>query len=309
MKRWALILALAISTVGWTQGSQAVIKVNGESVATDTYTKRMAVLSGVGRLVGNRFVSATPGFLTLQQLINEMLMVQLAKSKGVEPTAKEIQDELDRNIKDDPEFVKSYLRSGLTEADLRYELKVQLSEFKVTTLGVTITDFQVKKFYDDQKREFTIPKKYRLRIVAVNSADLKSKVDADLTAGKKFSDVATQYSQDISKVDGGLLGDLDDTQMTDQIKQLVTPMKAGTTSPWLGGDSGTEVKFFLEKVTESYVLPFDDMVKYKVWKKLMLDRGNVKNSVSTMMDNMRKNAKFEFTGTPFDEQLKQVFGG
>lgn len=309
MKRWALILGMALATASWSQGSQPVIKVNGESIVQDTYVKRMAILPGVGRLVGNRFVAGTPGFLTLQQMINEMLMVQLAKSKGVEPTAQEIQQELDRNVKDDPEFVKSWLRSGLTESDLRYELKVQLSEFKVTTMGVTITDFQVKKYYDDQKREFTIPKKYRLRIIAANSAEMKKSIDAELAAGKKFEEVASKYSQDISKVDGGLLGDLDESQMTDTVKQLVTPMKAGSSSPWLAGESGTEVKFFVEKITESSVMPFDDLVKYKVWKKLMIDRGNVKNNVAQMMENMRKNAKFEFTGTPFDEQIKQVFGG
>lgn len=309
MKAWSLTVAVALATLTFAQDTKPMVSVNGETITQGYMYKRMAVLPNVGRVAQGRFVPATPGFLALQQIINERLMIQLAKSKGVEPTDKQITDEINRNVKENPDYIKSFLRSGLTEEDLRYDLKVQLAEFNVTTMGITITDFQVKKFYDDQKRMFTLPIRYKLRVIAVYDLAKKDQIDKELKNGTSFADAATKYSDDLSKIDGGLMGTLGEDALGENIKALVKSMKEGSVSPWLGGESGSEIKLYVEKVLPSEVMPFNDELKLQIWKKLMVDRGQVKNDVSKMMTEMRKNAKYQYYGTPFDPDLKSAFGG
>lgn len=299
----------AAMALAQTDLSRPVVSVNGQAVTGETFYKRMQLLPGVGRMSGNQFFPATPGYLTLQQLINEQLMLQLAKKNGVEPSAAEIEEELQLRLKEEPDYVKDFLAAGLSEADLRYDIKVQLAEFKVATQGVTITDFQVQKYYDDQKRQFTLPKRYRVRVIAASSAEKKTAVDAELAKGTAFSDVATQMSEDLSRYDGGLLGNISENALGDSLRSVVTSLRKGAVTPWLKGESGTDLKVYLEDVLEEEVLPFDEVLKKKIWKRLMSDRGLVRNNVPQMMETMRKEAKLEFYGSPFESQLRRVFGG
>lgn len=311
-KLFGSLAALLLATTAWCQidASKTIVTVNGDAISTGTYFKRMEVLPGVGSVNSTgQFVSAMPGFLTLQRMINEHLMIQLSRKNGVEPTSAEIDAEIESKTKQNPNFVKGFLQSGLTMDDLKYDVKVQLAEFKVTTMGVTITDFQVKKFYDDNPRQFTLPKRYTIRVIATSDADKKKAIDAELQKKTPFADVATKYSEDISRLEGGLVGTLSEDVLGDNMKTIVTNLKEGEVTPWLKGQNNTEIKVYVEKILPSEVVKYDDNLKKDIWRRLMTDRGRVKNDVNKMMADMRKNAKIEYTGTPFDQSLKDYFGG
>lgn len=287
-----------------------MLVVNGDAINRSAYTKRLEVLPGVGKVVNGRFVEATPGFLTLQQLVNERLMIQLAKDKGVAPTAKEIDDEIALREKDSPGFVATYTAAGFSTDDLKYDILVQLSEFKLTTMGITITDFQVTKFYEDNKIRYTLPKRFKVRLIAVSSDAEKKAVDDALAGGKSFAEVATQLSRDVSRFDGGLMGELPEGSLGDNIKPVVTNMQKGQTTPWLSSaDNQTHIRLFLEDVLAERIVPLDESLKRQIWRTMMLDRGRVKNDVSKMMENKRKASQFEFQGTIFDRQLKELYDG
>lgn len=315
MKSRALTTLLALATTLMAVGAQAqdtIVTVNGQPIARSQYVKRMEVLPGVGKSIGGKFFEASPGFLTLQQLINETLMLQLAKDKGVEPSEAQITDEIKYRTDDNPDFVKAFTMLGFTQADLRYDVKVQLSEFNLTTMGINIADAQVTKFYEDEKRaQFTLPKRHKIRVITIDTPALKKQVDDQLAAGKPFADVAMALSKDLAtKYDGGLMGVVPEDNLSGTIKAIVNGMKEGQTSIWVPGQTaGVEIKFFLEKTWQSEVMPLDAKLKQRIRRKMMIDRGSIKNDIEKMMVNQRNNAKIEFTGTPFDNQLKQLFGG
>lgn len=305
-----LLAAIAAPLLAAAQ-SESVISVNGSPIARSQYYKRMEVLPGVGRMAGNRFVEATPGFLTLQALIDETLMLQLSKQKGVEPSEEQITQEINYRTEENPNFFKAFQSLGFSMAELRYDVKVQLAEFNLTTMGINIADAQIQRFYEDEKKtQFTLPKRYRIRVITINTPELKKKVDDDLAAGKSFAEVATAYSLDTNtKYDGGLMGDIADFNLGASVKPLVESMKEGTTTAWMKGqNTGNEIKLFLEKILPSEVIPLNDQLKRKIRQKLMVDRGVARNDLPKMMEEMRKNAKLDFTGTPFDDQLKLLFG-
>ena len=92
MKHIALLAlaTLGIATSAFSQDDKPMVVINGESILRGNYVKRMEVLPGVGKNFGGKFVEASPGFLTLQTLINEMLTLQLAAEKGVTPSEAQI---------------------------------------------------------------------------------------------------------------------------------------------------------------------------------------------------------------------------
>ena len=57
--------------------------------------------------MSNGVAEFPPGFLTIERLITERLILQLATTKGVSPTAPEIENELKLRLQDDPKMLES----------------------------------------------------------------------------------------------------------------------------------------------------------------------------------------------------------
>lgn len=310
MKKALLFVLAAAATFAQAQISpdRVLVVVNGQKITGASYYKRMEFLPNVGKLVGDQFLPAMPGFLALETLINETLMIQLATDKGVAPTNAQIDEEIARRLKQNPDFMKAFTMLGLTQADMEYDIRVQLSEFNLTTMGINITDFQVEKYYQENTPMFTVPKRYRLRLIAVTTDAEKAAVDADLAAGKDFAEVAKKHSKHVTNGNGGLMGDLPEDAIGENIKAIVKGLKEGQSTPWMENQGETKVKVFLEKIYPQEVMKLDDDLKYEIRQNMMLTRGRVKNDVAQMMANKRKATTFEFQGTPFDEQLKKLYG-
>lgn len=308
MKRFliATIAAATLANFAAAQADKPMIVINGEPIMRGNYIKRMEVLPGVGKQVGNQFIALQPGFITLQTLINEMLMLQLAKEKNVTPSEQQITEELNFRVKENPNYVTAFTMLGFSQAELRYDLQVQLSEFNLVTMGINIADAQVNRYYEERKSDFTLPKRFRLRVIAANSEELKKKVDAELATGKAFGLVAREHSIDITtKFDEGKMGDIPQDSLGGEVKALVTGLKAGQTTSWLKATS-TEIKLLVEAILPEQVVPLDETLRRKIRTKLMVDRGAIRNNLPKMMADMRKKARIDYQGTPFDDDIKQL---
>lgn len=304
------LAALATASAGMAQVSpdRVMIVVNGEQIKGDQYFRRMEVLPNIGKLVGTQFVAESPGFLTLQTIINEILMLQLAKKEGVYPTDAELNADVERRKKLAPETYQEMLKIGFTDADFRYEALTQLCEFKIVTKGVNVTDFEVNKYYTDNPRKFVIPKTYLLRTIVVTTPEGQNKVDDALKAGENFESVARKLSVDASKDAGGLLGNVPEEGLGTSSKAYVTQSKKGDVTPWI--KSGTAfIKFLIEDINEGGMMPLNDELKFEVRRQIMIDKGLPMMTFNDKMNEMRKTARFEFQGTPFDDKIKQLFNG
>ena len=287
--------------------NRTMVVVNGEKVTGGQYYRRMETLSGVGRMAGNRFVPAAPGYLTLQQLINERILISLARERGVLATDAEVDAEVQDRIKINPSYLENLRGFGYSLADVREDIRVELSEFKLQTMGINITDQQDDQFYRDNVRSYTVPTRYRLRMIVVARAADKATVDAEITGGKAFAEVARTRSVHWSRLDGGLLGDLSEEELGESVRDLVKGMKKGGLSPWLTSAEGQETRLFLEEITPGRVLPLDAQLRKGIRQRMMLDRGRVRNNMDQMMAEARRKARIEWQGTPFDADLRRVF--
>ena len=313
MKRQFLVLAAAIvATTAMAQSdlNRTVAVVNGEEIKGPEYYRRMEYLPGVGKMVGNSFATAPPGFLTLDQLINERLLLQLAREKGVFPSDAEVQAEIKLATDANPKFIEQYVASGGTQADLEYQVRLELARYKVQTRGVVVTDAEVDQFYKANPTQFTIPKTVELRVITVETDAAKAAVDADLRAGKAFEDVARDKSIDISKATGGRISPRPLESLDPDSKAAVEKVKVGQTTEWVP-TRGLYTKIFFEKANPQKVLPLDARMRTTIRRNMMMDRGKVKpeNDLGKMMSNMRAKAKIDIKDKDFAATFQRMMGG
>ncbi|MCG9896175.1 MAG: peptidyl-prolyl cis-trans isomerase [Fimbriimonadaceae bacterium] len=289
--------------------NRVVVRVNGEPITGQTYFTRMQFLPGVGRMSGSNFVPGAPGLFTLQQLINEVLMFQLAQQRGVAPSEAEIDAEVARRKRDEPGIWQSFQEAGLGEAEFRWDSRYELSQFKIVTQGVNITNQEVDQFYRGNIATlYTLPRRYVLRVISVSDPANREKVDAALTAGRAWGDVAAEFSQDMSRRNEGRFATIADDDLGDPLRSEVLKLQKGGRTPWMNSGN-TWAKFWLEDLLEKQVRPLDDTLRAEIRRRLMIDRGGARVNMMLLMDEMRRKAKIDFLGSPFEPTLKSLFGG
>ena len=291
--------------------NRVVLVINGEEIKGAEYYRRMEYLPGVGSQMGASFSEFPPGFLTIQQLINERLVFQLAKDKGVFPTDEEVQEELNIRQKDNPTLLKDWISSGGNSEDLKYQLRYQIAQFKLQTFGITITDTEVDNDYKTRPDTYKIPKQYKLRVVVVGTSDDTKAVDSELSAGKVFADVAKEKSIDITKSIGGEFGTVPVYKLATETQQALTDIKIGQTTKWLttnpNGGSGAYLKFLLEDVIPEKKMELDERLRRMIRRKLMADRGKIKNATMPKeLDAVRIKAKIDIKQPEFADAYQKL---
>lgn len=309
MKLGIFVAALAMVGMASAQvdPNRTVIVINGEEIKGAEYYHRMEFLDNVGTNLGGSFQALPPGLLVLQRLIEERLLLQLAREKGVAPTDAEVQSLIDEREAENPGYVKQWTDAGISMDDVRYRHRLELAEFKLITQGVTITDFEIETHYNTYTSRFTVPKTFDLRMVAVAEGD-KAKVDAELAAGKDFAEVARTMSLDPSKVNGGAVGKVPVSSFTDLVRGALDRIQPGQATEWLEGERAW-VKFFLIGIEEEYVVPLDDRLKRNLRRELSVNRGRNLNKLDEMMRQMRAKANIELRQEAFKQPISQLLEG
>lgn len=297
----ALAIAHAAAQVDLTS---TIVVINGEEIKGSEYYRRMEFLPGVGKQLGNGFAEFPPGLLTIEQLVTERLILQLAKEKGVVPTAAEIKDEIAFEIANNPNYQKNFLETGQSLAELDYQTKVRLAQFRLLTFGITVTDAEVTEFYSKNSSIYSTPKMVTLKVIAVDTEDKAKAVDTDLAAGKSFNDVAKARSLDVTAATGGEFGRRPYFDLAEIVRGELDKIKVGGITDWIVGDK-TRVKFMLVAADPEKARPLDATLKKIIRKEIMITRGSIKNNVRQEMIVMRKKAQITITQKEFDEAYKK----
>ena len=298
----ASVVAVSAFAGAQSDPTKPIATVNGDTIGGIEYFHRMEFLPGFGKMVGGRFIEQWPGYLALQQMINERLLLQIAKERNVAPKEADVTAELDLRLKDAPKLLETLAKVGITRADLEHQVRVDLSEFNIVTQGVNVTDQEIEQHYKDNPSRFTIPKRYRLRLIAV-AEDKKSAVDTALAGGKAFGDVARDMSSDPSALQSGVIGEVPASAFAPAVLTVLDATKIGTASTWIQGNTGW-FKFLVENVKAAEKIPLDANVKRQLRRTLMLDRGRVRNNLEKLMSEARKKAKITVSQPGLDELIK-----
>lgn len=292
MKLLALVFLAVQQTLSFAQtdfGAEVMV-INGQSVKASEYYRRMEFLSGVGRMTPAGFATASPGFLTLQRILDEKLMLQLAEELKCAPTDAEVDLELADRIAESPDLLTNWQKSGGSEAELKYSIRLELVELKIVSQGINVTDQELETFYKANPTMFTFPKRFKLRVLAVPDEGKRDAADQELKAGISFTEVVKKHSEHPSKFNDGQLGELPVDVMSASFKAAVEGVKIGNTSDWVKTDNAF-LKFLVEGISPERIQPLDDRTRRQLRRKLAVDRGRVKVDIAKMMAAARAKAK------------------
>lgn len=193
-----VLLAIALIKPPFGGGSNEVVAtVNGVDIKKDQLYDSMIELGGDS---------------ILDNLINEELLEQEAKKAGITVTDEDVNKEIEevkKNFPSEEEFNAALQQSNMTLDDLKKQIprQVQMRKLLEPKAKESVTDEQVKQYFDENKTTYDTPEQVRASHILVGTKEEAEAIMTQLKDGADFAKLAQEKSTDPGSKDAG--GDLD----------------------------------------------------------------------------------------------------
>lgn len=290
-------------------GGEVVAVVNGERITKAQYYDFMEVKPEVQvRLqngqVANAAVADTIGFQSLQDLIRQRVIVQLAKDQKLEPSPSEVDAELQFQKSRDSNFVTALLKKGLTLDQIRDSLHIDLSREKLLTAGITITDSDVTTYISKNKQQFTIPALFDAKWIFVKDDAKKRQVERSLNTGDSFPTIARRFSDDPdAKANNGQFANRNLDALPPAIKGEIQKVALGEKTKWIKLEDGWAL-FLVESRTPSKYKEPDKTERTWIKRQLAIQKGIQTNDLDRRLLKKLQESKIDVTY----QELKDPWG-
>ena len=245
---------------------QVLVKVNGDILTkTDLEQRQIAALRE--RLKERVDLEAMKNDAELRKVlleitpdllvnaVDEILLTQLGREKGYTLKDDQFQDWLsklrkEQGLEDDKKFQAALAQEGMSVADLRknVERSFMLQRVRQDEVGskLTITEQEARQYYLAHKDDFAEPATVTLREILIEipvatqkgqtgvnvgaeeeAAQKAAAIRTRVLAGEDFGKLAAELSDSPSKANGGLIGPLPMSDLSDALRTTLTGMKPG----------------------------------------------------------------------------------
>jgi len=289
---WISLTALALTLVfsplqaGEKDSSKnKVAVVNGSVITQGQLDNLMHIvkkqLSSMGKPVTGSQLSEIKK-KTLERLINHELLYQESKKKGIKVDEAALDEKFKKQFSDESKIKDILSRMNMTEAELKSQFKrdIIIRKFidKEIIQKVTVSDKEVKGYYDDNPNFFKQPEQVQAShiLIKVDSRADKSqkaearktleKIQQKLKKGEDFSTLAKEYSQCPSSAKGGDLGYFRRGQMVKPFEDTAFSLKQGEVSDIVRTRFGYHLIKVISKKPER-TIPYNE-VKDKIKQRL-----------------------------------------
>jgi peptidyl-prolyl cis-trans isomerase SurA len=284
----ALTVGLASATVTAQIIEQVLVKVNGEIITkTELESRQIAALRqknpnlrpNSDAELQKALAEVTPGVIV--DAVDEMLMVQRGKELGYTMSTEQFNGiveniKKENKIESDEQLQAALKQEGMTMADLRRQLErtmlVQRVQQQEIMQKLQVTDTELKAYYEAHKDEFGTTPQITLREITINvpttaqginvaqDEEAKAKAEqvrAKIIAGEPFARLAADYSDSGSKANGGLVGPLSKSDLSEELQKAIAGLKTGGVTPVLRTPRGYQV-IKIENLQDSTIKSFED---------------------------------------------------
>jgi len=268
---------------------QILVRVNGELFTkTDLEMRQVAALREMGQRLDpananlddaqlrKMLDQVTPELMV--GVIDEMLLVQRGKELGYRLGDEQFTGILDNlkkenKIENDEQLQAALKQEGMTVADLRRNVERRMLVSRVEQneiLGrIAVSDVEAREYYQAHVSEFTSPQSVTLREIFVTvpekattaqdtvAREKASQILKRANAGENFEKLAVDLSEAPSKANAGLIGPLNLSELSPELRKMIEGMKPGQISESLRTPRGYQI-LKLETSTPPQTLPFDE---------------------------------------------------
>jgi parvulin-like peptidyl-prolyl isomerase len=296
---------------------QVLVKVNGEIITkTELEQRQVAALRQKNpnlRPDSDADLQKALNEVTPQVIVDavdELLIVQRGKELGFTMSTDQFNSIIENikkenKIESDEALQAALKQEGMTMADLRKQLErtslVQRVQQQEVMGKLQVTDTELKAYYDAHQDEFGTVPQITLREITVavtadpqglnvgKDDDAKAKAEevrGKIVAGEPFPRLAADYSDSGSKANGGLVGPLSKSDLSEDLQKALAGLKEGGVTPVLRSARGYQV-VKIEKLQDSTTKPFDD-AKNEIADKIA--SGKRKVEFDKFLDKLRTDA-------------------
>jgi peptidyl-prolyl cis-trans isomerase SurA len=260
-----MLLVLVVATVSCSSNTTAsddtVAKVNGKEIKAAELERQFQARANSAEQPPAPEEVEDLKFQLLGQLINDEILLEMAGKAGLTATDAEVDVKFNefKTQYTEEQFQNLLKQQKMAVDEMRAELRKSLTIEKLInkeiTSKISVSDAEIKAFFDKNKESFNLPESFRIAHILVTPVadpqvqnakndDAKSVDEArqkaarllrDIQGGSDFATVARDYSEDPSSAPAG--GDLNfqALQALDgidpKLSQAVQRLRAGETAP------------------------------------------------------------------------------
>ena len=302
----ALVLALAGCGGDEDVPANAVAVVDGEEIAKSDFD---ALISQAKQSYKNQkrdFPAAgTQEYQTLrnqavQFLVQREQFEQEAADMDVEITEQQVNARLEQIQKqyfggDKKKYEKQLKEQGISDRQVRNDIRSQLvSEklFEQVTRDVKVSDAEIKKYYEENKEQYSQPESRDVRHILVKTKAKADDLYAQLQDGADFAALAKQHSTDTgSKASGGKLT-ISKGQTVAPFDRTAFLLKKGVISRPVKTEFGYHIIEALSDVKPAKTTPLKD-VQESIRQQLLQTKKN--EAMTKWVDDLKKDYEDKVT--------------
>ena len=210
-------------------------------------------------------------------MIEQQLLIQAADASGIVVTDEEVDAELDairEPFNDDGEFERRLDTESHTLESFREHLRDMIAAKRylddIRMKAVDVSDEELEQYYRDNEYRLTLPEQVRVRHILLSWKPLGQPDDKKALydqmqaildkarAGEDFAQLATEYSDDSTRVHGGDVGFFRRGQMVPAFEKAAFALKPGEISDIVETPFGLHI-IKLEERQEARLLPLDEI--------------------------------------------------
>lgn len=188
-------------------------------------------------------------------------------------------------------FTQSLQLSGYSLEDYKKDLAMDIKIKKLLEPKISITEEEMKAYFEENKEDFAKEKQVRARHILVENEEKANEIIAKLKSGEDFAELAKQYSIDVAtKEKGGDLGFFAKGAMVKEFEEAAFSLKVGEISSPVKTQYGyhiikvEEIKEAKEAIYEESKDEIKDILfnqkvqeEYGTWIQELYDKYEVEN--------------------------------
>jgi parvulin-like peptidyl-prolyl isomerase len=302
----ALVLAVAGCGGDEDVPADAVAVVDGEEIAKSDFDALIAQAKQSYKNQKRDFPAAgTQEYQTLrnqavQFLVQREQFEQEAADMDVEITDQQVNARLEQIQKqyfggDKKKYEKQLKEQGLTDRQVRNDIRAQLVSEKIfeqVTREVKVSDAEVKKYYEENKEQYSQPASRDVRHILVKTKAKADDLYRQLQDGADFAALAKQHSTDTgSKASGGKLT-ISKGQTVAPFDRTAFLLKKGVISRPVKTEFGYHIIEALSDVKPAKTTPLKD-VEESIRQQLLQTKKN--EAMTKWVDDLKKDYEDKVT--------------
>lgn len=236
----------------------------------------------------------------LDMIINEMLLLQLAKEKQIN-VSEQVKIYIENIMKENHLESEAELRRELARQNIDYNDFIRQIEENLLKQAIissevdrtiVLEESEIIKYYQENPHQFTEPEEITLKAIFLSSENhseeqlenKKKEIDERLFSGEKFEEVAALFSDPPLNELKGELGTFKKGELETSLQAAADDLKIGEISSWIKARNGW-YRLKLEDRKESRLKTFEE-VRREIEEKIFMEKRGKK--LEEFIKNLRE---------------------